>query len=395
ITAVSGEPEMDTQRILNQLGNISGNCLLVIDNADDRLQPYRAHLPRDWQVLITSREALGFSAAFDLDFLSETDAVALFYVHYDHQPDDALVLEIVKTVEFHTLTIELLAKTAARKKRTLPLDKLWQSIQQGGLQLGKVINITIPHSHHENIEKIFPYLCSIFELQHLSEQENELLKQFVCLPPTFHAFDELKNFLQIEQEESVEQLEDSLRQLKEKGWLLADQAADAYKMHRIVLDVVRTKLHIEEQHVAELLAQLIKLTDYHAGQNPVEKFPLIPYGKHLLTVIGSEYSESTGRLYNNIGLLYRDQGRYEEALTFFQKAIEISEAVLDAKHPDLAISYNNIGSLYQDQGRYEEALTFFQKAIEIFEASLGREHPHTQTVRRNLEGLKTEIKEGE
>ncbi|NET38415.1 MAG: tetratricopeptide repeat protein, partial [Cyanothece sp. SIO1E1] len=82
----------------------------------------------------------------------------------------------------------------------------------------------------------------------------------------------------------------------------------------------------------------------------------------------------------------------DETLKYFQKAIQIREAVLDPQHPYLANSYNNIAGLYQDQGRYDEALKYFQKAIQILQESLGEGHPHMQTVNKNLEALKSEMR---
>jgi tetratricopeptide (TPR) repeat protein len=54
--------------------------------------------------------------------------------------------------------------------------------------------------------------------------------------------------------------------------------------------------------------------------------------------------------YNNIGLLYNLQGRYAEALQYFQKALAIQLAVLGENHPDVATSYNNIGDVYPRRG---------------------------------------------
>jgi tetratricopeptide (TPR) repeat protein len=56
---------------------------------------------------------------------------------------------------------------------------------------------------------------------------------------------------------------------------------------------------------------------------------------------------------NNLALLYRDQGRYEEAEPRFQRALEIREKALGPEHPDVAQSLNNLAGLYHDQGRYE------------------------------------------
>ncbi len=350
IQSLSGEPEQDTCYVLNQLANLKGNCLLVIDNADDRIKPYRDHLPRDWHVLITSRQELGFKNRYDLSFLDVESAMELFYIHYDHTQNDALVKEIIEAVDFHTLTIELLARTAYRKRRTLPLDKLWELVKMKGIKLEKIINVSTTHSHQKSIEKIFPYLCSVFEVQDLPENEILLLKQLACLPPIFHSFEDLSSWLQLKDDDKIEKLEDMLLRLKEKGWLVSGKKADAYKIHRIIQEVISEQLEIREADVSTLLDTFKALTSHNPAKNPVDQFQWLPFGTQLLSVIKKDKSKEIGGLSNNIGLLY------------------------------------------QAQGQYEPALEFFQKAIAICSESLGDQHPNTQTIKNNLERLRREIK---
>ncbi len=57
-------------------------------------------------------------------------------------------------------------------------------------------------------------------------------------------------------------------------------------------------------------------------------------------------------------------------------------------HPSIATSYNNLALLYSDQGRYTEAEPLYQKALEIAEFSLGVDHPTTGIIRENLKFLR-------
>ena len=56
--------------------------------------------------------------------------------------------------------------------------------------------------------------------------------------------------------------------------------------------------------------------------------------------------------YRNIGNVYYSQGKYEEALVQYQKALAIDLAVHGQDHLDVAKSYNNIGIVYRNQGKY-------------------------------------------
>ena len=48
--------------------------------------------------------------------------------------------------------------------------------------------------------------------------------------------------------------------------------------------------------------------------------------------------------YNNIGHVYQEQGKNEEALVQYYKSLEIRIRVLGQDSPDVATCYNNIGA---------------------------------------------------
>ncbi|MBE9504505.1 MAG: tetratricopeptide repeat protein [Proteobacteria bacterium] len=72
--------------------------------------------------------------------------------------------------------------------------------------------------------------------------------------------------------------------------------------------------------------------------------------------------------YYNLGALYIRQGKTEEALEQFAKAIRIK--------PDFAKVYNHVGIVLARQGKFEKASKFFLKAIQI--------DPDFEAARRNL-----------
>ncbi len=53
----------------------------------------------------------------------------------------------------------------------------------------------------------------------------------------------------------------------------------------------------------------------------------------------------------------------------------------------MAISLNDLGLVYSDQGRYEEAEPFYNRALEIMKSRLGESHPNRVTVLLNLGSL--------
>lgn len=64
--------------------------------------------------------------------------------------------------------------------------------------------------------------------------------------------------------------------------------------------------------------------------------------------------------YDGLGRIYRESGRYPEAVEVFNRAIEISgKGIFTINH------FQNLGWIYEDWGKYEEAIAVYQKAIDI------------------------------
>ena len=90
-----------------------GPNLLVLDNGDHNLAKLYDFLPSQpkWHILATSREEIAKFDLKELDFLSEDEAVSLFLSHYTRSKINRAEIEnLVKAVDFHTLTIEFWQK---------------------------------------------------------------------------------------------------------------------------------------------------------------------------------------------------------------------------------------------------------------------------------------------
>jgi tetratricopeptide (TPR) repeat protein len=88
--------------------------------------------------------------------------------------------------------------------------------------------------------------------------------------------------------------------------------------------------------------------------------------------------------YGNIGLVYHNMGEYSKALSYYEKALEIKQKTLPANHPDFAQSYNSIGEVYRNMGEYSKALSYYEKALEIRQKTLPGNHPDLATSYNNI-----------
>jgi tetratricopeptide (TPR) repeat protein len=89
-------------------------------------------------------------------------------------------------------------------------------------------------------------------------------------------------------------------------------------------------------------------------------------------------------IFYQIALARGGQGEYEEAITFYAKAIEIYKKTLPPNDLSFASTYNNMGAVYQNMGDYPKALSSFKKAVEIQQQSLPPDHPNLAMSYNNI-----------
>ena len=68
---------------------------------------------------------------------------------------------------------------------------------------------------------------------------------------------------------------------------------------------------------------------------------------------------------NNLGVLYRAQGKYAEAEPLFKQALAIKKKVLGSEHPGVATSLENYAALLRKTGRSAEAAKIEARAKAI------------------------------
>jgi len=70
-----------------------------------------------------------------------------------------------------------------------------------------------------------------------------------------------------------------------------------------------------------------------------------------------------------------------QALSFYEKSLEIDQKILPLNHPDFATSYNNIGRLYYFMKENSKAFSYLERALNIYQIALLANHPDIQNLR--------------
>ncbi|MEQ9424695.1 MAG: tetratricopeptide repeat protein [Cyclobacteriaceae bacterium] len=374
------EPDQQFEACLNALRTLQGEgpFLLVIDNAQEELAAYFNILPKPpkWHVLITSRRRYDLEIkTIDVDFLSSEQAVDLFK-KYCQSFTNNQVESIVKQVEYHTLTIEVLAKSASKNRWT------FEEIESA-LSKDKKANVSTSHSSNEKIDRVRSYLVELFKINQLHESEQWILKQFVALPSAWQDYELVHQLLQVDELEWGEEFSSRLENLYELGFLLKN-TDDQYKLHQILSEAIQSQFELKVNDVERLLNSVITLLKVdQAKDNPVEKFPFIPYGDKIMELFDS-YSIELSALQSNLALVYKVLGDYNSARDLLELALKSDEKNFGAEHPSVAISQSNLSLVYRNLGDYERARDLLELALKSGEKNFGAEHPSVARIRSNL-----------
>jgi tetratricopeptide (TPR) repeat protein len=77
---------------------------------------------------------------------------------------------------------------------------------------------------------------------------------------------------------------------------------------------------------------------------------------------------------HSLVVVYQYEGKYDQALNLYKRALEIKVRILGKEHPQVAGILNDLAMLYLSQGEYAKAESLFKQAITINEAAYGKEN---------------------
>jgi tetratricopeptide (TPR) repeat protein len=363
--------------VMDRLNNMGNSLLLIVDNIDiennadpdlDRL------LGLPFTVIANSRSILQGFQVMTLDFLSDDACLELFYCHYKGEKDDECAAKIIQLCGCHTLTVELLARTARNAGK--PVQWLYDHLMTKGFNLNDVIKDRVHTFWHDTKErkKFFNHLLTIFDLSAVTDEEIAVLTQLSVLPAIYIPMDWVQEWLKLEHNEAV-------NALVMKGWLR--RAKNEIFMHQVIQEVIRHLTEPDATKCKELILSLKWKLSCKPEENPIDKKPFVVFGESLLRHV-HDMDEELGALANNLALRYQEFGQLPEALEFQERAIKIYEEVLVEDHPRLATSYNNLSMIYLVQGNLGGALDFQKKTVKIFEKVLEETDPKLATSYNNL-----------
>ncbi|MCD8739055.1 tetratricopeptide repeat protein [Mucilaginibacter roseus] len=418
------------QILLNKLANMPGKNLLMVDNAPLSIMRVRNQLPGfpRWQALITSRIKIPFETIIELPLLDQDASVLLFQKFYLLESDVVTTKWIVEQIGNHTLTIELLAKTA--QKRSFKLKELSQMLKEEGLNISRTAKVTTEHDPTGLPTHLMAYLKKIFSLAGLDTKQQHALSFFSVLRSDYVIYDDLKLLFAVLDDDN--DFFDLITELAGRGWLL--QENNSYTMHQVIQEVIREQLQPDPETVKPLIISLTDLLLIDWDGNPIKTKRFIAHAQHMINYIpchssematlcnalglrledfdefgpavnnyhaaeafyktrAEEYEDDLAGIYNNLQSVYKTLGSIDNAIDYQYKALKIQERISQPPHFDIGASYNNLALLYDIKGNLNLALTLMEKSLAIAENAFSGEHPNLASTYSTYASLLSRIGE--
>ena len=136
-------------------------------------------------------------------------------------------------------------------------------------------------------------------------------------------------------------------------WVLKSQVSRKHDSILSLLDHAR--------HDSQKVIHYLHLGDLY--QFTRQDTALYYYHKALNLAKDSGWHSLTGQSYNYIGILHLCQSEYDHAVRYLKASLSSKRQVNDTG--GIANIYNNLGIIYKNRGRYEKALEAFQNVIKL------------------------------
>ncbi|MDW3651936.1 MAG: tetratricopeptide repeat protein [Bacteroidia bacterium] len=360
--------------MLKRLRTQTGKNLLIIDNAGFSLEEIRRDLPQapHWQVLITSRKELSGLAVKRLDELPREEALELFYLHYPQRKYEAEDVEsLLEHIGYHTLTLELFAKTCQKSPSTTP-EKILKLLQEKDLEkLSR--KVFVEHSDRE--VEVYGYLLAAFELHELSEDELRVLIQWAVLPSKEISWKHLCQIFDNEGEDKSS-FEDVIIGLFEKGWIYKIPEKDTFHIHQLVQELIRFKIEPSINNCTKLISGISKRFDgtgNEFGLDVLDKIDYALYAESILKHIADEKGRLSS-LKKNLPYVLYFMGKVEASLFLAKTTLTSYLESFGENHPKVADSRYTLSILYNELGRYHEAHELLEASIKSDILNFGMEN---------------------
>ncbi len=355
----------EIERVLN---NTKGKILLIADNvnktiAEDNDISLLGKLKCD--VLVTSRcKLFSDEVIFNLDFLSADECKEIFKKYYKNDYEEEILDEIIGLTGRHTMTVELIAKTA--EAGNYKLKELLDKLHEQGFYLEDNLEEVSSEWNDEIVEeRLSEHLIKLLSISSLSAEEIEELAKIslVALYPI--SKEDVKKLIDADSYNTINRLE-------QYGWLMLDESN--IQVHSVVASIVEMQYKLDSEKYRLIIRKVAKKLKWEQQMSYFDVIPYLQIATYLFYRFKNIPISEVTRLGRNIALLHLENCEYSKTLEYLDMALNIRISVLGKEHEDIAEIYDDIAKAYIAQGKYDISLKYSKNALEIQIKELGLEH---------------------
>ena len=397
------------KKVLTLLERSTSEDLLIIDNTDSETGTlvelmkdvgYKAIQELPLKLLLTTRSDVPRSIR-----VTPMPEEPLFEIFRNHGAEltDEEMRDLIRSVNGHTLTVDLIARTLADNWVPVSSQEMLDAITNSTLSEEDFPEVGTDYNSDPEQLHIYQRLRSVFQVANIPPLEQQILRCATLLPEAGMDVRLFRKAL------TAEQLQ-VFPSLGKRGWLSAEQKL--LGIHPIIRLICRTELkptgtdcetflnklweqydqkEYRSDHYTQM-AELFTLAHDWLGnpdgrwlnrsgilRHTLSQHQLLHNLYHLrLPKLEEDLPQDSTELataYNYYGLALVELGRYDCALIYSKKSLTIRQTVLSENDPELARSYHNVGYVYDHLGKHNKALEYQQKASKILKHTLPPDHP--------------------
>jgi tetratricopeptide (TPR) repeat protein len=359
--------------VVGHLVKIEGNNLLILDNIGESIYRHKdeiALLSKNWNILGTSQQQLqGFENYIAPDFKKES--LDLFYNFYTVEKDDDNLIRLLSAIEYHTLAIELLAKTA--QEREFTIIALVNRFIKKGINVVEQVEIVADHRFEKkiNIENIEQYLNIIFDTSSLKEEQCKILMNIALMQEDSIPIDLFQEvYLNNSSEEDIiDVFSYNIKTLTKKGWVQIED--DRIRLHSLIKSIIHKRFSDRYELFESTIQYLEKILREILTQHELYRIEYLILSECILDNITIK-NKSVIHLAQTVSLTYVEMGLYEKAKK--NETYHLNELSRDAEDiNEIFATLHNLSSILVSQGKYEEALLYSEKIYNHFDDKTKKE----------------------
>lgn len=340
--------------------------LMVIDNvesdSDDRLLQVTQYLK--CRFLITSRvEGFHQFTRIPIPAMGMDDCMSLFYCYYHSIHDDISLRKIIELADYHTVTVELLAKIADTEE--VLLHEFLHNLIRCGFRISDE-EASTSHEQLRSDGRIIDQLQKLFKIYGCTDSEELLLTQISSIPSIPFHFEQGKRWFSLKNRTD-------LNHLAKRGWIkketiyTAGRAKHLYSIHSVIASAIRAQRQTVLYDSCQSFIREITVDMQNASEkNDAEKKTLIQFSWSLNDIFSGDFhSESDCDFLWALAEIYRDIGYYEKALPLLEKLKVMYKSLYGEGCIELSSVWNSCGLIHFELSHFEDALAEYNTSRSI------------------------------